>query len=162
MNYTKTLPNSVSPAFVTGGRATFTVKSVTGEYFTYKVKAYPSEMEMHLEFRTYFAYVMTGPDNDASFSYIGIVRPMTGQLVITAKSKFSRSEKRVAVFLWATDHIWNAKPMPPGYQIKHAGKCGKCGRKLTTPESIDRATWPRMLEVLHGLNNSKDKDKDKY
>lgn len=59
--------------FFTGGNATFTVESVTGEYYTFKVR-HPKPDIPH------FASLLTGPDNENSYSYLGVMCPTTGSV----------------------------------------------------------------------------------
>lgn len=115
-------------------RVTFTISS-PDKHFTFKVTAVPGQNNVG---KTMFLSVMTGPDNESSYSYVGIlgedltIRP-------TRKSKVSMDAQSVRALLW----VWrNFETLPAGYEVRHSGKCARCGRKLTTPESIDMGVGP--------------------
>jgi hypothetical protein len=140
---------SISQAFVLGGNATFTVKSKTGSYHTYKVNAPKDQLETPVALRWYFAKALTGPDNESSYSYMGVLKQLEGNLLLTTKSRFARTDERVRVFVWAIERIWKSIPLPEGYSIMHAGKCGCCGRKLTTPASLAAGIGPECIKHFH-------------
>jgi hypothetical protein len=141
--WTDAQPNSLSRAFILGGNAKFTVKSgKTGEHRTFRVSVNRRDRSKPIEMRVYYASVLTGPDNESSYTYMGIINKLSGDVVLTYASKFNRDHLSMKILMWVTDHIWNNKPIPPGTEIKHSGTCGCCGRTLTTPESIDRGIGP--------------------
>lgn len=139
----------LSRTFVTAGKAIFTV-AVPAEYagsygkphYTYKVKVKPAN-------GTYpemlFVSVLTGPDNGNDYSYLGILNPQTGVVRTTGKSKFPadsftvRLLNRVLARLWADDA---ASIAAAGFDLHHEGRCGRCGRRLTVPESIETGLGP--------------------
>jgi hypothetical protein len=136
--------------FFTGGRAVFTLEvpeefalaNKTKNHYTYRIRLkkgndkYPD---------TYFVDLLSGPDNESNYAYLGILNPKTGQFALTAKSKagddswsvrfFRRS--MAAIFEGNSEAITNA-----GFNLHHEGKCGRCGRKLTVPESIKTGLGP--------------------
>jgi hypothetical protein len=60
----------------------------------------------------------------------------------SAKSKIGFSAVSNKVIEWFFQHYFKN---PNGYKtikVYHSGKCGKCGRKLTTPESIKSGLGP--------------------
>lgn len=66
-------------AFMLAGNATITVRStITGNRFTYRIRQAKDKP-------LWFVSVLTGPDNETAFSYIGIIRDKT--FSHTAKSK---------------------------------------------------------------------------
>lgn len=130
--------------FFTGGNATFTVESVTGEYFTFKVRQPKPDMP-------HFASLLRGPNNETDYSYVGIMCPQTGSVRLTAKSKVTEDAKSVKVLRWALKHAFGDKTLPDGYKVRHEGKCGCCGRKLTVPESLDRGIGPECWAKLGGV-----------
>lgn len=121
--------------FIKAGNATFTVASPTKERYTYKVT-------LSKKIGLYFVSVLTGPNNRTDYTYIGRLSTVDHLLKITAKSAFPRETKLVKVFNWAMEHIKTQKPVPNGYFLEHNGSCGRCGRKLTTPESIKAGLGP--------------------
>jgi hypothetical protein len=139
----------LSRKFVTAGKAIFTVevpevyKASHGKpHYTYKVSLKPAKGAYS---DTFFVSVLTGPDNNSNYSYLGILNPQTGTVRTTAKSKFAadsftvRLLNRVLARLWADDA---AKIENTGFSLHHEGRCGRCGRRLTVPESIESGLGP--------------------
>ncbi len=128
----------ITKDFLTAGHAIFTVSNPLGEYFTYRVSAPNDQNELH---PIWFVSVLTGPNNTEDYTYLGLLRD-NGNVHTTAKSKFAKDSKPVKVAQWAIRQVWEGKSLPSGYDVKHIGKCGRCGRPLTTPESIDSGIGP--------------------
>jgi hypothetical protein len=111
------------------------VSKKTGARFTYKLKASDDE-------KAFFVGVLTGNDNETSYSYLGrIARRPGGEDVYFHGRKnakygdISRDAPSAVAFQWT----WNALTtgrLPSSLEIYHSGSCGRCGRKLTVPESI--------------------------
>jgi len=93
----------------------------------------------------YFINMLAGPDNLSDYSYVGMLNPETGAVKLTAKSRMTadswpvRLVRRVFACLWA-DH--GADIEQAGFRLMHANRCGRCGRALTTPESIESGLGP--------------------
>ncbi len=138
----------ITKDFLTAGHAIFTVTSPKPEspHYTYKVTA-PDDQSA--DSPIWFVSLLTGPDNLSDYSYLGILTG-NGTVRTTAKSKFQPSNVDgkvvqslpVAVAQWAIGQVWHGKTLPAGYDIKHIGKCGVCGRPLTDPVSIDTGIGP--------------------
>lgn len=92
---------------------------------------------------------MTGPDNESSFTYMGIFNPETNEIKLTAKSKYTEDTKPVKVVRWAVKAVANKVTLPEGYSIQHAGTCCRCGRTLTTPDSVNRGWGPECDKHMH-------------
>lgn len=128
----------VSKDFLTAGNAILTVSNPAGEYYTYRVTAPDDQNELH---PIWFVGLLTGPQNTKDYSYLGLLRD-GGKVHTTAKSKFQPDTKPVKVAQWAFGLIWEGKEIPAGYKIEHVGRCGRCGRPLTTPASIESGIGP--------------------
>ena len=120
-----------------GGNATFTVENPKGDYYTFKVVKKEQNAFYH---ETFFIKVMTGSDNERNYTYVGVLR-RNGTIVLTRGSKLARTDIRVRVAEWAMRAMITGT-LPDGYRIHHAGNCGVCGRKLTTPESVLAGVGP--------------------
>ncbi len=134
---------TLTKEFFTAGNAIFTVTSVTGEYYTYLIRKIETSSRYP---EAYFVYLLTGPDNTADYTYLGVVNKQTGDVRTTTKSKFNSQSKCVRVIDWALNLIWNDKQLPAGYSVRHIGKCGRCGRPLTCPQSLDTGLGPVCSE----------------
>lgn len=125
-----------TPAFFSGGNATFTVSNPTGEHYTFKIRK-PKETT------PYFVSLLSGPDNESDYTYLGVYNPDKQEIKLTAKSRFTPDSKPYRVIQWAVRHVNN---LPPGYAIQHNGKCCRCGRTLTVPESIETGIGPECAK----------------
>jgi hypothetical protein len=134
---------SVNWRFVTAGRAIFTVSNPKGERYTFKVtKKDTSERGPEI----FFGALLTGSDNESDYTYMGVV---TGETVRTTKaSRYAQDSKPVKVLAWALAVVNGKRNLPEGYAIRHEGRCGRCGRTLTVPESIDNGIGPDCATVM--------------
>jgi len=121
--------------FFIQGNAIFTVSNPQNEHYTFKVSKKPNDEDSPL-----FVGLLTGPNNEYNYQYIGILDKY--QLKLTKKSNITPSSKVLKVFNWTLKQVYFNKRPPKGYSIQHVGKCCKCGRTLTTPESIALGIGP--------------------
>jgi hypothetical protein len=137
--------------FILGGSATVTLRSeVTGTRFTYKVtrKGAADGRVLH------FVALLNGPDNTADFTFLGtIFPPDTWSRVLTFKhgkrSTVSADASSLKAFDWAFKKL-AAGVMPEQLSVFHSGRCCRCNRLLTTPESVARGIGPECLTKLAG------------
>jgi hypothetical protein len=139
----------ISKDFLLAGNATFTVSNPQGEHYTFKVNRPKHELDrsqMGIQRPApYFIRVLTGPDNENSYTYLGMVKE--DGVHLTKASKYTKDSKPYRVADWAVRGILAGGDLPDGYNIDHAGTCGRCGRKLTTPESIATGLGPVCREM---------------
>jgi hypothetical protein len=155
-----TLPQfTITRQWVLAGKAIFTVKNATGVHYTYRVtKGKPSE-----KYPTpgYFLALLTGPDNENDYTYVGMVKPLIDDGIhpltvkLTQASKFTEDSLTVKVANFAFRVICNTQPMPAGYSIDGEGRCGRCGRLLTHPDGIANDGYrlgfgPVCWELMNG------------
>jgi hypothetical protein len=134
--------------FVFAGHAIFTLRSLkTGMRYTYEVKVKKADVEREYPLAandiTYFVSVLRGPDNTDHFSYAGVLhRP--GRFWITQASRVLRSAGSVKALLWFLAALVHERDVlggdgkSPLLEVWHEGRCGRCGRRLTVPESVER------------------------
>ncbi len=151
----------LSRDFILAGNATFTVSSLAleGGHRTYRVckvefKDKPTGNErLNQAMRErprvfYFAKLLRGPDNTRDYTYMGRVQPETGKLTATNKSPDGVEKwpawQYLAGVLMA---IWTGEDLE-GIDVAHAGKCGRCGRLLTDPVSVELGIGPVCRERL--------------
>lgn len=134
--------------FILAGKAVFTV--VCGEntlvdckpHYTFRVRHKPADM---FNREVYFVACMTGSDNERSYSYMGILDPLTGHVDLRGKTKFTDQSTQVRILSRVLACLWAGqgnKIVAAGWDVKHAGKCCKCGRTLTHPESLETGWGP--------------------
>lgn len=147
----------VSKSFILAGRAVFSVEipekhRVEGKqaHYTYRVDRVEATERWP---ESYFVKVLTGPDNTADYTYLGKLDDFTGQVRTTQASKnFENSYRlkilnRILARVWADDH---AAYEQFGFRVHHEGSCGRCGRTLTVPESVESGIGPECTKILAG------------
>jgi hypothetical protein len=121
--------------FMLAGNAHVTFQSRrTGTRFTYRIQqgeALPNRKPPH------FVAILTGPDH---YEYLGCI---WGRRAYAhgQKSRVAIDAPSAVAFAWAWAKL-SAGQMPPELEVWHEGRCGKCGRRLTTPESCATGLGP--------------------
>lgn len=120
--------------YVLAGNAIFTlVSKVSGVRFTFRVKAASKN-------NVYFVSVLTGANNQSDYTYMCTIFNKTSS-VWTSKSKINMKAPSALAWTW----FWNCfqkNVLPNTFEFWHEGRCGRCGRRLTTPESIKNGIGP--------------------
>jgi hypothetical protein len=126
-----------STEFFSGGNALFTVSNPQGTRYTFRIRKPKPDMP-------FFVSLLTGPDNESSYTYLGIYVPQIQAIRLTSKSRYTEDSLPVKVLRWAV----KLPKLPEGYAIQHEGRCCRCGRTLTVPESIDAGIGPECAGLL--------------
>ena len=152
---TTTTQIQITEKFVLAGNATFTVANGKGEHYTFKVKKVVADNKQVF----FFVGLLSGPDNDSSYTYLGMLKFGLDHFCPTVKmtkaSKMKEDSKPVKVLAWAINKIWAEEELPAGYSINAAGKCGRCGHTLTHPDGVADDGYrlgfgPDCWEILKG------------
>lgn len=91
-------------------------------------------------------HVLTGPDNTRDYSFLGFLIPHRG------RHEYLHRSKRIsgnAASVRAFDFWWTRIELGDGYRyatVWHEGRCGRCGRKLTTPKAVKRGLGERCAK----------------
>jgi len=127
--------------FVIAGRATFTLENArTGERFTYKVSKARNVERWSVK-------VLTGPDNNQDYKYIGSIYEKKFRPRIQSMSALW-FERLIKV-------LYSDESLAQNMKMYHMGKCGRCGRNLTVPASIEAGYGPEcILHVYTEATNS--------
>ena len=127
------------------GNSTFTaINTTTDNRFTFSLKL--SKIS-----NLFFVKVLSGPD---TYTYIGTCA--NGYFKHSKKSIISEDAQSVKVFTYILNRL-RTDTLQDFIEIWHEGKCGKCGKKLTVPSSIDNGLGPNCLKSL-----SKEEKRDKF
>jgi len=135
----------IDKTFVTAGRAIFTVSNPAGQHYTFRIRGKESEQQVAPVF---FAELLTGPNNTDDYTYLGILDHRSGDVRLTKKSAYTADTLPVRVLTWAMRLTFDGKPEPAGYRLQHEGRCGRCGRVLTVPSSIESGIGPECATKL--------------
>jgi len=134
-----------------GGRVIFTLSIPAGfcrenpeckSHYTYRVIFREANGKWP---ESWFVNLLAGPDNLSDYQYLGMLNPETGAVRLTAKSRMGekswpvRLVRRIFACFWAGD---DDKIEAAGFEIMHSGRCGRCGRVLTRPDSIEIGIGP--------------------
>lgn len=126
-------PNDIL-TFIAAGRAVFTITSQqSGQSYTYRF----GRPQDQLEGGPIFAALLTGPDNTSDYTYMGIYYPARRQVIQTRGSKIGHDAPGLKALNWFLAHLND-----PRVAFRHEGRCGRCGRALTVPSSIDSGLGP--------------------
>lgn len=124
--------------FSLAGNATLTFKSrVSEDHLTYRIKRGKGKTFYHVE-------VMTGPSNTDDFEYLGIINER-GRYLHGKKSRIGLDSTSHRAFEWTWRWLQERDQIPAKVEIWHDGCCGRCGRKLTHPESVQSGFGPECI-----------------
>ena len=150
--------SNVTKQFVLAGRSIFTVELADD----YRLK---HNLKPHYTFRVdhkaangkwkeaWFVKYLTGSDNTRDYSYVGTLDVEHGKVWTSAKSKLQDNSLILKLLNRTLEVIWNGDISPmidKGFRLHHEGRCGKCARLLTTPESVERGIGPECWSNLNG------------
>ncbi len=128
--------------FIWAGNAIITlVSKATGQRYTFKISRAEDNGSSS---RPYFVALLTNPDNNSGYTYLGLV-PSDGlhaysALLLTKASKLKNGSTPVRAFRYFLSCLDKGKLEK--LEVWHEGKCGRCGRRLTVPESIASGLGP--------------------
>lgn|SRR5574340_1054967 len=126
----------ITKEFLTAGRAVFTVSNGKGDSYTYRIKKF-RDGRLCDKFKIYFlqpGYLLQ--ERPTNTIYLGVLNPDTGSII--PSFLVGVYGLPLLVLQWALETIWKGYSFPEGYTAENMGFCGRCGRRLTTPESQSR------------------------
>lgn len=143
----------ITKQFVLAGKAIFTLEipatyqqaASTRPHYTYRVKHKEADGQFD---DTWFVSLLTGPDNTSDYTYVGLLLPHDGGLKLTKKSQFTDDTPPVKLFRRTLARLWaneQAAIEAAGFKLHHEGRCGRCGRVLTVPESVESGFGPECI-----------------
>ena len=133
--------------FALAGNATITVRSKsTDRRFTFKIRK-PRKLRNPNQ-PIWFVSLLTGCDNENHYQYFGEILSNNtfrhGQ-----RADLSKDAVGVLAFTWFWNTIQaNREDLLELAAVWHEGKCGRCGRKLTVPESIESGFGPECINFV--------------
>ncbi len=128
--------------YALAGKAILTMESErTGAHYTYQIEAHKKPKANG---PSHFVSLLMGPNNEADYAYIGIIGGNVFRT--TERSKLPYDSLPIVAFKWIWRHLTERHQLPPDCVIRHNGHCGKCGRRLTTPASIDLGIGPECAK----------------
>lgn len=139
-------------AFITAGAAIFTVENLnSGNRYTYKVSA-PSKTTPRggkvkdRDANVRFVSVLSGQCNENDYQFVGTI--FLDSMMYHHSKKHHLPRKASIVFRSLFNDYLSTGKLPKGIAIHHEGACGRCGRRLTVPESIKTGFGPECINKV--------------
>lgn len=127
--------------FALAGKARLTlVSKKTNTRFTYKVKKAKQDPPR------WFVSYLRGSSNENDYTYIGHFAD-TMNFAIGRNVQVSNSAAVMVAFRWFL-HNLRSDHVPDTLEVWHEGRCGRCGRLLTVPSSIERGIGPECAGIV--------------
>ena len=121
-------------AYIRGGKGEITLTSAkTGAHYTYRFRQPRADAPI-------FVSLLSGPDNESSYTYLASIFDGT-HLRLTRASRALADTPSWRALSWTWERLARGV-IPSTLTIQHEGACGRCGRKLTHPESIAAGLGP--------------------
>jgi len=144
----------ITKDFILGGSAIFTIevpedaqkRSGAQAHYTFRISSFRSNPDDEKSHLLWSVALLAGPDNTKDYQYVGMLDPSTGDIRATKKSRFPDSSPMFKLIRWFVKRIWKGEAAVKGWEAHHEGQCARCGRKLTTPESIERGFGPECWQ----------------
>jgi hypothetical protein len=124
------------------------VSLASGARFTYRVRRAPGDGDT----RPYFVGILSGADNESDYAFLGCLFPGPAGLNYrqTKGSKVGREAPSALAFAFFARHVLDNDHLPTSLEVWHEGRCGRCGRKLTVPESVATGFGPKCASLVGG------------
>ena len=133
---------------ILAGKAIFTLVS-HGQRRTYNVSTKPtSDPKTGKEGIVSFIGVLSGPDNTSDSGYMAVMFD-GGPVRLSAKSNFNKKSIAYRLFNYAWEKIRKGQAQDD-VEFIGSGKCARCGRLLTTPESVAMGLGPECASRMIG------------
>jgi hypothetical protein len=137
--------------FALAGNAVITLQSLrSGTHFTYKISSPNAEKQEKRGYSAeeiWFVKLLTsGSADSGDFTYLGMIKKQVSgpEFTLTRASKANEQSPSVKAFKF----FMRSRELNPELVIRHENHCGRCGRTLTEPESIDLGYGPECRQLL--------------
>ena len=144
--------------FLFAGKSIITLKYSDSEVrFTYRIT------EPHDANDTrFFVKLLTGNDNENSYTYLGTIFD-TRNFRLTKGSTIGNTAESFKMFDVFFNELMENNHVCTNMLIYHSGKCDRCGRTLTVPESIENGLGPECNGlVANSIREVREKKIEKY
>ncbi len=132
---------------VLAGKATFTF-SGKGRSWTFRVAK--KEFE-NSKAPCFFVKLLTGPNNDADYTYLGMLDATTGVVRLTKASTMTPDTESFRGLNWLLKQLWDGTEdqlAANGFELRWSCKCQRCGHTLTVASSIDNRLGPECAQKV--------------
>lgn len=129
--------------FIFAGNSLFTVRRESDKTrFTYRVIESKNK-------EVFFVRLLTSSDNDGGYAYLGFIRKSDRIFRTSSKSSITPEAPGYKLFLELFNAISRGTLTVDSttYKVWHEGCCGRCGRTLTVPSSIESGYGPECVKL---------------
>ena len=135
--------------FLFAGNARFTLRSLkTGMRYTYRINVNKKDLKDPAKKSdpAYFVSLLRGADNERDYKYIGCMHGT--RFFITTASRLPRTSPSVVMLVKFLDVMEHKLDGVLGTRLEfwHDGRCARCGRVLTVPESVASGWGPECAK----------------
>lgn len=135
--------------FALAGRAVLTLRSLkTGKHYTYRLVQVGGTPHLY--------------DVEWLASYPGKGRPLgrmsrmpSGRVLLMPHGGWARNlaePEPWSAFVYFARRILGSEGAAPHLEVRHENHCGRCGARLTHPESIDSGLGPECRAIMDGAD----------
>lgn len=130
--------SEVLPLLLAGNSRLTFENEETGRHFTYRVRQ-PKDAE-----DVWFVQLLSGQNNETDYRYIGAIFRKGEQTEFrhTRKSTCSPEAPGFRAFDFVFRCATGQRNWPDALKVWHEGRCCRCGRTLTVPESVASGIGP--------------------
>ena len=152
------IPNDKAIDLLLAGNCTFTAKSLkTNVHYTYRIIKLLGQEERKLEYKEnricYGVYILVSANED--YRYLGIIFIENKDLTFKAFKTVEEDTPSYLAFK-SVINITYFKQLHPLLQLWSSGKCARCGKTLTTEDSVELGIGPECVkknyEYIKSLN----------
>lgn len=131
-------------SFILAGKSIWTLQSKnTGKHYTYRCRLFGETKDKPVPQKIWWIDILS---SGGKFEYLA--RLKNGSVHIKNGTEIT---KPVDAVEWFLRRIWHEKvEVLQEVNFYHANLCGRCGRLLTTPESVKMGIGPECLKKLDG------------
>lgn len=130
--------------FIQAGNSTFTlVSNKINTRYTYKVREDKNNPDR------FYVRVLYGPDNNFDYRFLGWFYRENLTLHWSTKSCVSKpTQTPFTMMQYFLQILCERDDLPNTCEFLPSGRCGRCGRVLTTPESIHLGIGPECIKLI--------------
>jgi hypothetical protein len=138
-------------SYMLAGNSTFTVENgKSSNHMTFKVTSL-QRIDKDSKKELWFVKVLSGQNNETDYTFLGSLQK-NGNIVFykhSNKSRVGQDAQSVKVIEWVVNKLQQSN-FPEHVHVFHEGRCGRCGRKLTVPESVTSGYGPECIQHIGG------------
>lgn len=140
--------------YITAGKSTFTIVSKkTGTRYTYRASVPKNTTEETVATAPRFVAVLAGSDNESTYAFLGTLFPPNDRFPnaafrVSPKARISPEAPSAVAAAWLFGAIAKGSDVLSSVEIWASSKCGRCGKTLTVPASVNQGFGPECVNKV--------------